>query len=116
MLPFLPAAGPRPAPRPSVVWGLLATGGAEYLLVTVVGRRMLSARSGAALERVRSWFLIRFAAAEAIAVFGLAIHFLGGAAAHAQIFFLTSIAAFLLAYPGRTRFAEALRRAGGARS
>ena len=113
LLPLLPAAGSRPAPRPSVVWGLLGTGGAEYLLATLVGRRILSSRLGSALERVRSSFLIRFAAAGAIAVFGLAIHFFGAPAADSHIFFLVSVAAFLLAYPGRSRFDESLRRAGG---
>src|SRR5450755_1389448 len=74
--PFLASAVP---PRPHLVEILFAIGAAEWAAATWVGRLLLKAgrgRAGAA-ERVRRFFLVRFAAAEAIAVFGLFAGFTG---------------------------------------
>jgi hypothetical protein len=103
---FLPAGGHGPPPSPAIRWALLALGTGEYLAATALARWRLSSHGGASLEHVRSFFLIRFAAAEAIAVFGLAVHFLGGAMTSVLPFFAASIAAFAFAYPTREAFEQ----------
>jgi ABC-type antimicrobial peptide transport system permease subunit len=103
---WLPPSGSGSAPAPRVRWTLLALGAGEYLVATVLARRKRSAGASAALERVRRGFLIRFAAAEAIAVFGLMLHFLAAPAGWVLAFFGTSITAFLFAYPSRKAFEE----------
>src|SRR6185295_19806596 len=75
--------------KPGLTWVLLAVGAAEFLAASVFGQRLLrSAGPGSgAPERVRRYFLIRFAAAEAIAVFGLFAGFGGAPLAQAVVLF-----------------------------
>jgi hypothetical protein len=110
---FLPIAASRTAPRPAMEWGLLATGLGEYAAATLVGRRLLSVRRGNALVRARSYFLIRFAAALAMAFFGLAAFSLGASFAHAAAFLAVSVLMFAATFPGRRAFSDAVAGAGG---
>ncbi len=113
VLRFLPVHAGR-GPRPAMEWGLLATGIGEYAAATLLGRRMLTARSGNSLARTRSYFLIRFAAAEATAVFGMAVFLMGSPPVHAAAFFAVSILMFLVSFPGKRAFSEAASLRGGA--
>lgn len=54
---------------------------------------------------------MRFAAAEAIAIFGLPASCLGARAGHVAALFAASIVGFLFAHPSRQAFSEALRPA-----
>ncbi len=108
VLPFLPAPPDRIAPRPAVEWGLLAIGVGEYAAATLLGRRLLAARRGNAVIRARSYFLIRFAAAEATAIFGLAVFSLGAPPSHAAAFFSASALMLAAAFPSRRVFSEAV--------
>ncbi|MEO8433120.1 MAG: hypothetical protein ABI592_16575 [Acidobacteriota bacterium] len=94
---------------PRLPWILLAVGAAEFAAATVIGRNLLrSAGPGAgAPDRVRRFFLIRFAAAEAIAVFGLFAGFRGAPPMQAGVLFAASAAAMLLAAPTRAAWARA---------
>jgi hypothetical protein len=104
--PFLAAAAP---PRPHLVEILFAIGAAEWAAATWVGRLLLKAgggRAGAA-ERVRRFFLVRFAAAEAIAVFGLFAGFTGSPFRDSAFLFSAAAAALLLSTPSRAAWARA---------
>jgi|SoiMetStandDraft_2_1073263.scaffolds.fasta_scaffold540258_1 hypothetical protein len=88
-----------------------AIGVAQFAGASLVGRKLLaSARSGA-LERVRRYFLIRAAAAEVIALYGLILGFLGAPLSQVLALFGISIAALLACAPGKEAWEEALRRA-----
>ena len=103
--PFLlPATG-----RPHLVGILLAIGVSEWAAATLVGRMLLRAGGGTAggFERVRRFFLVRFAAAEAIAVFGLFAGFTGAPARDCALLFSASAAALLLSTPTRAAWARA---------
>ncbi len=101
----------RPAPSTSLFAVFSALGVAQFAGASLVGRKLLaSARSGA-LERVRRYFLLRAAAAEAIALYGLILGFLGAPLAHVLALFGISIAALLACAPGKESWEEALRRA-----
>ncbi len=95
--------------RPRLPWFLLAVGAAEFAAATIFGRGLLRAAGpgAGAPERVRRFFLIRFAAAEAIAVFGLFVGFGGASWTQAGVLFAASAAALLLAAPTRTAWARA---------
>jgi len=88
---------------------LLAVGLAEYAGATLLGRRLLSAAAGrpGAADRVRRYFLIRFAAADAIAIFGLAAGFKGAPAADSAVLFGVSALALIAAAPTRKAWAAA---------
>jgi len=77
------------------------------------GRRLLSRRSGDALPRVRLSFFLRFAAAEAVGVFGLMSGFLGASAPTIGLFLALSAAALVVAAPSREAWQTALETAGG---
>ena len=94
---------------------LLAVGLAEYAAATVLGRRLLSAAAGrpGAADRVRRYFLIRFAAADAIAVFGLVAGFKGAPAADSAVLLGVSALALVAAAPSRRAWASAWSLTGG---
>ena len=104
--------------KPGLTWVLLAVGAAEFLAATIFGRglRRSAGPGSGAPERVRRYFLIRFAAAEAIAVFGLFAGFGGASLAKAGVLFGASAAALLLAAPTRAAWSNAYEetRAGRA--
>ena len=108
------AAPPRPAPeRLRFVAILLVIGAAEWLAATWIGRRLLlRPRSGAPSDRVRRFFLIRFAAAEAMAVFGLFAGFPGARFAEAGLLFAASALALVLSSPTRGAWDRARESAG----
>jgi hypothetical protein len=101
----VPVSGSTPSLR--VRWTLLALGAGEYLFATILARRRASPGARGALERVRSGYLIRFAAAGAIATFGIALHFLGTPPGSVFLFLGAAIAGLVLAYPSRKAFEEA---------
>jgi hypothetical protein len=90
-----------------VRWTLLALGAGEYLFATILAQRKVSSSARGALERIRSGYLIRFAAAGAIATFGITLHFLGTPASSVFLFLGLSIAGLVLAYPSRKAFEQA---------
>ncbi len=95
--------------RPRLPETLLAIGGSEWLAATVVGRILLKAgrgRKGAA-QRVRRFFLIRIAAAEAIAVFGLFAGFTGSAGREYALLFAASAFALIASTPTRSAWQRA---------
>ena len=77
------------------------------------GRRLLVRGSGEALPRVRSCFYLRFAAAEAVAVFGLMAGLLGSPAVTIGLFLGVAAAALAAAAPSREAWQSALATAGG---
>jgi hypothetical protein len=107
LVAWLPAPSGGSAPSVKVRWTLLALGGGEYLFATILARRRASPGTGGALDRVRSGYLIRFAAAGAIATFGITLHFLGTPAGPVFLFLGASIAGLALAYPSRDAFEQA---------
>jgi hypothetical protein len=88
---------------------LLAVGAAEWAAATLLGRGLLrSAGPGAgAADRVRRYFLFRFAAAEAIAVFGLLAGFTGARFPEAALLFCASALALLASTPTRPAWERA---------
>ena len=90
---------------------LAGMGVAQYAVATVVGRAMLRARRSRPLDRVRLSFLLRGAAAEAIALYGLVLGFLGGRAVPVAALLVLAVMALLACFPGKVAWAEALRRA-----
>jgi hypothetical protein len=106
-----PGSGPkRPAGTP-IFLALAAVGAAQYAGASAVGRAFLRARRSRPLDRVRLYFLLRGAAAEAIALYGLVLGFLGGSFSHVAALFALSVVALLACVPGREPWAAALRRA-----
>lgn len=87
---------------------LLLIAAAECLGADRLGRRRLRRGSADPISRVRVFFVVRFGAAEAAAVFGLMLGFLGGGAVAVGLLFGLSVAALLLAAPSREAWAEAL--------
>ncbi len=107
-------------PGPWLVLVLLAVGAAQWQLASLIGRALLrSAGPGAgASERVRRYFLVRFAAAEAIAVFGLFAGFTGRTFPDAAVLLVASAFALLASTPTRAAYAGAFdetRRGPGGR-
>ena len=84
---------------------------AQYSGAWLLGRRLLRAARPAAKERVRLHFLLRAAAAEAIAIYGFVLGFLGGSAGSVLALFAIGIAALLACRPGRRAWEEAFRLA-----
>ncbi|MGH9364062.1 MAG: hypothetical protein ACRD1B_02185 [Thermoanaerobaculia bacterium] len=92
---------------------LLAIAAGEFSWASWLGRRHLTRGSGDAVSRVRSFFYLRFGAAEAAAIFGLMLGFLGGGAVAIGLLFALSAAALLAAAPSPGRWAAALSEAAG---
>ena len=103
--PFPPA----PEARPHLVGILLSIGVSEWIAATVVGRMLLKAGRGrrGAAQRVRRFFLIRFAAAEAIAVFGLFAGFSGCPGRDCALLFAASALALAASTPTASAWRQA---------
>jgi FtsH-binding integral membrane protein len=102
----------QPDPAQKSFWILAAIGLAQFAGAWWVGRRLLrSPRSGAG-SRVRAFFLLRGAAAEAIGLFGLLAGFLAAPIAATITLFALSLIAMLASAPTRAAWEEARRRAG----
>ncbi len=102
------------SPRPRFVFVLLAVGAAEWGLASIVGRALLRAAGpgAGASGRVRRYFLIRFAAAEAIAVFGLFAGFTGGTFRDVALLLAASALALLASTPTRAAWESAVAQTG----
>ena len=101
---------PAPGTAPLVLFAVL--GAAQYAGASLVGKLMLRSPRGARRDRVRMFFLLRGAAAEAIALYGLVLGFLGAPAPHVLALFAMSVAALLACFPGREAWREAVRITG----
>jgi hypothetical protein len=90
---------------------------AEFFAVSWYAQKVLDAPPGPGkprrppLARVQTSFTLRFAAAEAIAIYGLVLGFLGCAAWQVALFFAGAMGGLASAAPGRTRFALCLAAA-----
>jgi hypothetical protein len=109
------AASARP-PGTTLFLVLAGAGAAQYATAAAVGRAFLRPRRSGAVDRVRLSFLLRGAAAEAIALYGLVLGFLGGRPAHVAALFAMSFLALLACMPGRAAWEAALRQAEAPRS
>jgi hypothetical protein len=96
----------------TLFWVLAGIGGAQYLIVERGGRRLLRLGRGPAEGRVRAYFLVRFAAAEAIGVFGLIAGFLGAAAWRVAALLALGLFGLALSRPTPTAWGQALEAAG----
>ena len=105
-------AAARPAGAPLFL-ALAAIGAAQYGAAAAVGRSFLRSARGRPLERVRLSFLLRGAAAEAIALYGLVLGFLGGSPAPVGALFAMAVVALLACAPSRASWEAALRHAEG---
>lgn len=92
----------------------LAIGAGEYSWASWIGRRRLVSGSAAPPARVRSFFYLRFGAAEAPALFGLMLGFLGGGIVAVGLLFALSLACLTAAAPSRSAWNRALAEADGA--
>ena len=101
-------------PGTTLFLALAAIGAAQYGAAAAIGRTFLRSRRGPAADRVRLSFLLRGAAAEAIALYGLVLGFLGGAAGHVAALFTLSVVALAACTPGKAAWETALRQAEGA--
>jgi hypothetical protein len=99
------------APGRSLFLALALIGAAQYGAASAVGRTFLKSRRAGPLDRVRLSFVLRGAAAEAIALYGLVLGFLGGTAAQIGALFALAVAALVACMPGKAAWDEALRRA-----
>jgi hypothetical protein len=91
----------------------LAIGAGEYSWASWLGRRQLARGSGAPAARVRSFFYLRFGAAEAPALFGLMLGFSGGGIVAVGLLFALSFACLVAAAPTRGAWGQALAEAKG---
>lgn len=101
-----------PPGRANLVFLLFAIGAAQWGAATIVGKTLLR-RGGpgaGAAERVRRFFLVRFAAAEAIGVFGLVAGFTGGPRSGAFLLLCTCALALLASAPTRTAYRRAFEQ------
>jgi hypothetical protein len=102
---------PRTPPPPRLFLILAAIGLTQFAAASYVGRTLLQSRRSGAGERVRLYFLLRGAAAEAIALFGLLAGFLSAPPTHIVGLFALSLGAMLSCAPTRWAWGEALRLA-----
>lgn len=102
---------PRSEPVTSLFAVFSALGVAQFAGVSLAGRKLLASPRSGALQRVRRYFLFRAAAAEAIALYGLILGFLGAPLSQGLALLGISVAALLACAPGKEAWEEALRRA-----
>jgi len=89
-------------------FALLVIAAAECFGADLLGRRRLARASGDPVGRVRAFFLIRFGAAEAAAIFGLMLGFSGAGAFSVAALFALSLGALALAAPTPRAWSQAL--------
>lgn len=92
---------------------MLFLGIAEVAWAGWFARRLLSRSTDQPVARVRSCFFLRFAAAEAVGVFGLMSGFMGAGAITVGLFFAIAVAALVVAAPSREAWHSALDAASG---
>ena len=120
LLGVLAAGGLRLPPRsptgsPGSFWALAAIGLAQFAGVWWLGWRRLGRGTAGnqAPARVRTFFLVRAAAAEALGVFGLLAGILEAPPAETIALFVLSLAAMFAGAPTRPAWDAAMRRAEG---
>ena len=91
---------------------LAAVGILQFGAAAALGRAFLRFPRSRPLDRVRLSFLLRAAAAEAIALYGLILGFLGGSVTQVGALFALAVAALLSCAPGHAAWDAALRRTG----
>ena len=106
-----PGAPASPPASARMFVALSAVGLAQFAAATWVGRSLLRSRRAGDAERVRLYFLLRAAAAEAIGLFGLLAGFRGAPLSHSLALFAISLAAMLVSAPSRPAWEQALRLA-----
>ena len=106
-----PSGPPPPPPSTRLLLALSAVGLAQFAAASWVGRSLLRSRRAGGPERVRLYFLLRAAAAEAIGLFGLLAGFRGAPVGHSLALFALSLAAMLVSAPSRPAWEQALRLA-----
>lgn len=107
-------APPDPTGRgETLAFCFLAIGAGEYSWASWLGRRQLARGLSDPISRVRSFFYLRFGAAEAVALFGLMLGFLGGGAVAIGLLFCLSAACLMMAAPSRAAWAAALAETEG---
>ena len=99
----------QPDPAQRSFWILAAIGVAQFAGAWWVGRRLLRSPRGGAERRVRAFFLLRGAAAEAIGLFGLLAGLLAAPIAQTITLFALSLIALLASAPTRPAWEEAVR-------
>jgi hypothetical protein len=98
----------------SLAFCFLAIGVGENSWASWLGRRRLARGSGAPEARVRSFFYLRFGAAQAPALFGLMHGFSGGGLVAVGLLFAMSLAYLVAAAPTRNAWDQALAEAADA--
>ena len=88
-----------------------ALGVAQFVGASLLGGKLLTSQRSGILERTRRYFILRAAAAGAIALYGLILGLLGAPLPQVLALFGISIAALLACAPGKEAWDEALRRA-----
>ena len=101
----------RPASTATLFAVFSALEGAQVAGASIAGRKLLWSPRTGSLPRVPKFFLLRAAAAEAIALYGLILGFLGAPLSQVRALLGISIAALLACAPGKEAWDEALRRA-----
>jgi hypothetical protein len=102
----------QPDPAQRSFWILAAIGLAQFVGAWWVGRRLLRSPRSAGGSRVRAFFLLRGAAAEAIGIFGLLAGLLRAPIAQTVTLFALSLIALLASAPTRAAWEEAQRLSG----
>jgi hypothetical protein len=96
---------------PRVYPALVAVGAAQFGFATWAGRILLRSRRSAAAGRVRRYFLMRGASAEAIGIYGMLAGLLRAPLAYTVLLFALSGIALALCAPTREAWERAVRAA-----
>lgn len=108
------ASGDSPGQGNWLFLPLAAAGFLGYVAVGFAARSLLRSPRGSATHRVRSYFVMRMAAAEAIGIIGLVVAATGAERSRALILFGISAIALAASAPTRNAWRSALETAGGA--
>lgn len=100
-----------PDVRTSFFLPLVVIGIAQFALFSWMARKRLRSAPGEPAARVRLYFLLRAASAEAIGLYGLLIGVRGEPILQAAALFALSLAAMISCYPTREAWQNALRLA-----
>lgn len=100
-----------PEPRMSLFVPMLIVGTVEFAVITLVAQKRLRSAAGPPAARARMSFLLRAAAAEVLALFGLMIGVQGAPVLEAAALFALGLAAMLGSFPTREAWQNAMRTA-----
>ena len=105
--------GARPASDSTLFLVLAGVGLAQYAAAAWLGRAFLRTPRSRPVDRVRLSFLLRGAAAEAIALYGLILGFMGGSWARVLALLALAFVGLLACSPGKAAWEAAMRTAEG---